>query len=291
MTSINHKTVARTHGAGTGGRPSRRTLGRVRWLLGGSALVAVAACQDQNIPFYTAPTSVAATPGGIQNAVSGLFAASRQDISAIILDVAAGYGRDGGVWTNTEVRTVQYPMGATSTPTTSGTIWAQEYQNILQAQQLEAVIPSVGPPYSAANQSALLGLAKTLRAIAYMNIAEAHDTAGFAIRPAGNLSAPPAAICVKDAWIYIVALLDTANAELNSAGAIPLPVILPTGFAALQMAGPSTAPGTFASLNRALAAKAMLERAYADNRIAPADTTKLVDDPTLVPAPNMTMVD
>ena len=46
-----------------------------------SAVVAFVACKDSNVPFLTAPTSVAASPAGIQNALGGLFAGSRIDMS------------------------------------------------------------------------------------------------------------------------------------------------------------------------------------------------------------------
>ncbi len=42
---------------------------RARWMSLGiaAAVVAVAACADSNVPFFTAPTSVPNSPGGIQN--------------------------------------------------------------------------------------------------------------------------------------------------------------------------------------------------------------------------------
>ncbi len=52
--------------------------------------------------------------------------------------------------------------------------------------------------------------------------------------------------------------------QLNTAGSIALPISVPAGFAAVaQTASPSTAPGSFAAFNRALAGKAGLELAYA----------------------------
>ena len=68
------------------------------------------------MPFFTAPTSVPNSPAGIQNAVTGIFAAQRIDIGAFVTTVAAGYARDGAVFTNTEARTVEYPLGVFATP-------------------------------------------------------------------------------------------------------------------------------------------------------------------------------
>src|SRR6185437_5659838 len=87
----------------------------------------------------------------------------------------------------------------------------------------------------------------------------------------------------KDAWAQIVALLDAANTNLNTAGGIPIPVTWPPGFASVSaVAGPSTVPGSFASFNRALAAKAGLEHAYAMARSTPGSSP----DPTHPGAPD-----
>jgi starch-binding outer membrane protein, SusD/RagB family len=233
------------------------------------ALAALGACSDTNVPFYTAPTSVALSPAGIQNAVSGIFAASRNDIGTFVTTVAAGYARDGAVFTNTEARTVEYPLGVFPTPTTSGSIWGQEFQNIVQAHETMAALPKVAPAYTSAQLAALNGMLQTMVAYNYMLMAEAHDTLGVAIMGSDIASTPPQGYCNKDVWAYIVAVLDSANSDLTTAGSTTIPLKLPTGFRALSTAGPSTTSGTFASLNRALAAKANLELAYAIARTPP----------------------
>ncbi len=243
-----------------------------------AAVMAAAGCKDSNVPFFTAPTSVDNTPAGIQNAVTGLFAATRIDMVTFVTTVAAGYARDGAVFTNTEARTVEYPLGVFPTPNTSGSIWAQEYQNITQAHQVLAAVPKVAPAYTAAQAAAMVGMLQTYIAYEYMMIAEAHDTLGLAIEGATIPNSPPPAVCNKDAWAYIVALLDSANTSLTAAGPTPIPVALPSGFSGIAAAaGPSTTLGTFASFNRALAAKANLELAYAKARgpggVAPTAST------------------
>lgn len=250
-------------------RPARRWRQPLTIALSSVAAVSLfAACSDNNIPFYTAPTSVSLTPAGIQNAITGLFAASRVDIGTFVTTVAAGYARDGAVFTNTEARTVEYPLGVFPTPSTSGGIWPQEYQNIVQAHQTLQALPNVAPAYSSAQLAALDGVLQTMIAYNYMLMAEAHDTLGLAIEgPSISTTAPPG-VCNKDGWAYIVALLDSANTDLATAGSTTIPIKLPNGFQALATAGPSTTAGTFASFNRALAAKANLELAYAIARSA-----------------------
>jgi len=237
-----------------------------------------AACSDTNVPYFTAPTSVPNSPAGIQNAVSGLFAATRNNIGTYVITFAAGYARDGAVFTNTEPRTVEYPLGVLPTPTTAGNLWTLEYQNILQAHQLLATLPTITPPFSAKQNEALIGIVETIEAYNYMIVAEAHDTLGMAIQAVTPGASPPRAVCSPDGWRYIVALLDTANDSLNTAGATAPPVVLPAGFQGVGVAaGPSSSPGTFGSFNRALAAKANLELAYAIARhsaaTAPTPTT------------------
>jgi hypothetical protein len=232
-------------------------------LLAAGMLGTLAGCKDSNVPFYTAPTSVSATPAGIQNAVTGLLGAYRLDMGTFAITVAAGYARDGAVFTNTEPRTVEYPLGILATPNTSGSLWAQEYQNIRQAQQILAAIPKVSPAYSAAQAASLTGVVQTLQAYAYMIVAEAHDTLGLAILSANN-NGSPAAVCMKNGWQYIVALLDSANSQLVSGGATAPPIKLPIGMKGVNSAsGPGNVAGSFAALNRALAVKAYLELAYA----------------------------
>lgn len=233
-----------------------------------AALGALAACADSNVPFFTSPTSVPNSPQGIQNAVTGLFAASRNDLGAfqgVEFNTVAGYARDGAIFTNTEPRTVTYPLGVLTLQPQVSNVWSQEYQNITQAQQILATIPKVSPALTTAQAASLQGVVQTMMAYNYMLIGENHDTVGLAILPAGlpTDATPPAAVCAKDAWEYIVALLDSAEANLETAGATTAPVKLPAGFEVVYASsGPPSTVGSFASFNRALAAKANVELAY-----------------------------
>jgi hypothetical protein len=229
------------------------------------ALVGAAACNDQNVPFLTAPTSLTNTPTGMSNGLIGLISASRNDVGGYVT-LMAGFGRQAAVFTNTEPRLVTYNTGLFPMPNTWTNVWTNEYTNIHQAHDLLALVPQVEPTYSTAQQQALNGIIKTEEALNYMMIEEVVDTNGAAINQGG--SGLPPAYCNKDVWQYIVSLLDSANAELDSAGATPLPVKLPSGFSAVSAtAGPATpggsSQGSFAAFNRALAAKAGLELAYA----------------------------
>jgi hypothetical protein len=243
-----------------------------------AALVLVAAaansCKDGDVPFLTAPITIPSTPLGIKNAVSGLFGATRTDLGSYI-PLMSGFSRDGANYTNTEPRFITYNTGLYPITNNWFAVWDFEYTDILQSHQILALLPQVSPAYTTAQLQAIEGVVKTIEALNYMTVAEVHDTLGAAVMGSGG-GLPPA-YCNKDVWQYIVALLDTANAELDSAGSTIAPTPFPSGYGSVStISGPSTTKGSFASFNRALAGKAGLEYAYAIARSsggAPTPTT------------------
>jgi hypothetical protein len=229
-------------------------------------LAVLAACNDTNVGDLTAPTSVANTPTGIQNVVTGLFFAARLDVGNYVFATSA-FGRDAANFTNGEPRWIT--EGLALTPIAFNDFfwsqweWDQEYANIKLANSILASVPKVVPAYPAAAASAISGIVRTMKALQFMMIAETHDTLGVSLYSPGA-SSPQAIYCNRDVWRYIVALLDSANDDLNAAGANTLPVTVPSGFGSVGLtAAPSTAQGAFAAFNRALAGKAGLELAYA----------------------------
>jgi hypothetical protein len=231
-----------------------------RLVVTAAVLVAVA-CKDSNVPFFTAPTSVPNSITGINSAVTGLFSGTRADQAGYI-EHSAGFGRQAADFINTEPRLVTYNTGLVPMTTTWAGIWATEYNSILASHQILAAIPKVAPAYSPDSTAAIVGVVQTLEALNYMYIAEIHDSLGAAIL--GTAGGLPPAYCNKDIWAYIVALLDSANAQLNVAGGLQPPIVFPNGFSAVsKTSGPSTTLNSFASFNRALAGKAGLELAYA----------------------------
>jgi len=231
-------------------------------LIAAAAIVGFAACSDSNVPFFTEPTGVANTPGGIQNAVTGLFAASRIDAGTYI-NWMSQFARDQG---NIQFSNPQDVLtGTGGEPIPSGDIepWINSYRAVGAAIAIIAAVPKVQPAFTAPQAAATAGVAQTLEALNLMQVAETRDTLPIPIHAAADGSAGPV-YCSKDAWRQIVAILDSANNSLTTAGAIALPFKVPPGFGAVsQTAGPSTAAGSFASFNRALAGKANLELAYA----------------------------
>ncbi len=233
-------------------------------LAGAGALVALAACNDSVVPFYAAPTAIPGTPGGVTQAITGLFSATRNDQFQVALELSS-YAREVVNFTNTEPRFIEYDAGIIPIPIGSWIeTWATEYQNIRQAQQILAALPNTVPAYTSQQAAGITGVVQTLEALNYLILVWAHDSEGIAITQSPSATALPPAVCLKDGLQYIVALLDSANTSLNTAGATTFPIKIPPGFGAVgKFAGPSTKAGSFAAFNRALAAKAGLELAYA----------------------------
>ena len=145
------------------------------------------------------------------------------------------------------------------------TNWTNWFTAIRQAQQLLTTLPNAVPAYSASDMAKWKGVIYTIEAYAYMNAEANKDTLGLPYNgPLGNVNTPAPILCARDAWKAIVALLDSAETQLNVDQSAGLPMPLPTGFNAVSaQASPSTTAGSFAAFNRALAAKANLELAYA----------------------------
>jgi hypothetical protein len=225
------------------------------------AIAAAAACKDGAVPYFDAPTSLPTSPTGVQNAVSGLLSGTRID-EFYYLWFSTSFARDL-FWFQFAGDVVI--AGGLEPITTQGIQtfgWDQEYADIRQANQIVIAAENVGA-YSPAQIAAVTGIAQTIKALNFMYLAETRDTLGIPLYAVGsNPNDPP--YCNRDVWRYIVALLDSGESQLTSAGPIPLPVVLPPGFASVgQTAAPSTANGAFAAFNRALAGKAGLELAYA----------------------------
>jgi hypothetical protein len=143
--------------------------------------------------------------------------------------------------------------------------WTNWFTSIRQAQQLLDTLPFANPTYSSGDMAKWKGVIYTIEAIDYMNAEYTKDTLGLPYEgPLGNPNTPAPILCARDAWKQIVALLDSGEAQLNIDQSAGLPMQLPAGFGAVgSQASPSTTAGSFAALNRALAAKANLELAYA----------------------------
>jgi starch-binding outer membrane protein, SusD/RagB family len=268
-------TAAQTHSASVAAGRCAADRIRHRCIRRGTASLATAliigsvACSESNIPYYIEPIGVANTPGGIQNAVTGLFTSSRIDAGTYI-GWMSGFARDEANIQAENPEAVVEETGLSPIPAGDFGIWDNEYRAADAALAVIAALPNVAPAYTSQQVAAITGIAQTLEALDFMAVAETRDTLGIPIHSISSTTSGPV-YCAQDAWEQIVALLDTANDNLNTAGTIALPIKVPPGFASVGLtAGPSTSAGSFASFNRALAGKAYLELAYAKARNAAA---------------------
>ncbi len=128
-----------------------------------------------------------------------------------------------------------------------GNFWAAPYVNIRSAfTVLHAVDAVVGMPDT--EKEAARGLAKTIQALDFLVIINAHDTNGAPIlvdRPISDL-APIAS--KAEVFAHIKSLLDEAKGHLEKAGGT-FPFALSTGYAGFDT------PATFLKFNRAIKAR------------------------------------
>ncbi len=234
-------------------------------------LMGLAACKDTAVPNFRSPQINPESPSGIQFLVTGVAANSRADIGQDILALS-GMGREIGVFTTTDSRFITEWMGDGNIIPNSdfygGGGWSAEFLNAKDAEAIIQDLPKVTPAYSASDMSLITGVMKTFEAYNMMLVAETRDTNGVPIFGFASPPATPAPIlCVKDVWKGIAAMLDSAEADLDAGTPGPLPINLPPGYAAVSAAGPSGTAGSFAGFNRALAAYAKLQYAYATTRV------------------------
>jgi len=180
------------------------------------------------------------------------------------------FSRNAANFTTTDSRYITMWLGD-GTPIDNSsfygvTNWAGQFTTARQILSIRSDLPHATPAYSANDLAKLTGVLQTISALSFMYAAETRDTLGVPIAgvSSGNPNVPAPILCTRDAWQYIVTLLDSGFNNLNVDTSAGLPTALVPGMASVsQRASPSTVAGSFASFNRALAAKAGLELAYA----------------------------
>ena len=109
---------------------------------------------------------------------------------------------------------------------------------------------------NAAQRSAVVGLAQTIKALNYWNVIEMRDSVGMPVDLDHDINAAPAPwVCKQNVLAYISALLDSGATALAAGGAA-FPVTLPSGYTAV-----AGTPAGMAKFNRGLKAKVELYRA------------------------------
>jgi hypothetical protein len=129
-----------------------------------------------------------------------------------------------------------------------GDHWADMYAAIRGGNLILAVLPTAAE-LTAEEQSGTSGYVKTIQALNYLIVLNAHTQDSIPIVSDTSVAAPPAAFQTRAAaFSHVVTLLDEASTEL-AAGGTAFPFGLPSGFNNFD------APGTFLQFNRALRAR------------------------------------
>jgi hypothetical protein len=129
-----------------------------------------------------------------------------------------------------------------------GDHWAEQYRTIRAANNLLAVVGTASD-LSAAEQSAVQGFARTLKALNFLLVVSTHTGDSIPIAVESDPTGPPAPfVSNAQAFAYIKALLDSAQTDLQNGGTA-FPFSLSDGFNGFDT------PSQFLKVNRALLAR------------------------------------
>lgn len=221
-------------------------------------LVAALGCGELDIVNTNAPTletlTGAPTRAILARAATGLFSQTFNDVGTEVA-VYALYGREGYNLLGNDPRETQEQFRGPPDPTGRHSAnWIGPYQAIRTANTyLEALPKATG--LSATEVRASQGFARTVKAWMLHRVAVRTGVLGIPIATDKALGTAPAPfVSFETALATAAALMDSAYADLL-AGGTAFPFTVAPGYA-----GFST-PATYATFNRALAAKMQVHRA------------------------------
>jgi starch-binding outer membrane protein, SusD/RagB family len=230
------------------------------------AMVAVlfftSACKDLVVPDYNNTSlddlSNNPTPTKVQQASQGLLVGTRAGIGEQngYISLLGILGRESYNFDPADPRFITEmligPLDGGS-PAFGGNLFAAPYRNIRNANILLGAVDKV-VGLSAEQKSAVLGFAKTIQALDYLNVINTRDDLGAPLDVNIGPTADPAPIVAKAAVLtYISTLLDDGLTALN-AGGTAFPFSLSPGFSGFAT------PAEFAEFNRALKARVEVYR-------------------------------
>jgi hypothetical protein len=222
-----------------------------------AALLSADACKDLIVPDYNNPglddLINNPTPTKIAQASQGLLVGTRVGIGEQngYVSLLGIVGRESYNFDPADPRFITEmlvgPLDGGS-PAFGGNLFAAPYRNIRNANILLGAVDKV-VGLSTSQKSAVLGFAKTIQALDYLNVINTRDDLGAPIDVNIGPTANPAPIVTKAAvFTQIATLLDDGLTALNAGGAA-FPFALSPGFADFAT------PAQFAKFNRALKAR------------------------------------
>ena len=221
------------------------------------ALVLVA-CGDLDIVNTNAPTDNTLTSNPsravLARAAVGIQTQAFNDLATAI-EFYSIYGREGyNLLGNDPRETGEQIRGPQDAGGRAGGHWLGQYQAIRSINTFLRALPNASE-LTPAEQSAASGFAKTNKAWHLYRLAVRSGSTGIPTDVDRPIADPPAPFVAFDAAMAEAsALMDEANTELLAGGA-SFPFSFVPGYAGF------TTPATFATFNRALAAKILVHRA------------------------------
>jgi len=183
-------------------------------------------------------------------AANGMLIAFRTDFADFALDLGI-IGREVYRFDGSDPRfTAELLLGPLDPGSDAfgGDHWADEYAAIRGGNLILAVVPTAAD-LTAEEQSATAGYVKTIQALNYLIVLNAHTQDSIPIVTDTSVTAPPAPFQTRTAvFAHVASLLDGALADLQ-AGDAAFPFGLPPGFDGFDT------PATFAQFNRGLRAR------------------------------------
>jgi hypothetical protein len=234
---------------------TRTMMGMRRHLALLALLAAAGACGDLTVPDYNNPAVdefvTHPTPGAVRAAATGLQIGARGGLTDRTGYVAmlGVVGRESYILDSSDPRYVsELLQGPLSNSGAFGSgMWTARYANIRGANLLLAALDNV-EGFTAAEEEAIRGWAKTWQALDFLLVINTRDTNGAPIDVGGDVNTPAPFASKAAVFQRIVQLLDEARTHLQAGGA-EFPFSIGRGLA------PFSTPTTFLQLNRALRAR------------------------------------
>lgn len=227
-----------------------------------AVLLFTSACKDLVVPDYNNTSlddlSNNPTPTKVQQASQGLLVGTRAGIGEQngYVSLLGIVGRESYNFDPADPRFITEmligPLDGGS-PAFGGNLFAAPYRNIRNANILLGAVDKV-VGMSAEQKSAVLGFAKTIQALDYLNVINTRDDLGAPLDVNIGPTVAPAPIVAKAAVLtFISTLLDEGLTALN-AGGTAFPFSLSPGFSGFAT------PADFVEFNRALKARVEVYR-------------------------------
>lgn len=190
----------------------------------------------------------------LARAALGSAALTENDLGGEIV-VYAIFGREGWNLLGNDPRlTTELIRGPLNPRAFGGFGWLGKYAALRTINTYLDAIPKA-KDLSAAEATASTGFAQTLKALMFHRLILRNGALGIPLDVNHPIDAPPAPwVKQADVYTYIVALLDSAKANLQ-AGSGAFPFSMPAGYESFAT------PGDFIRFNRALAARVLIHQA------------------------------